>query len=96
MRGEAEEVGGAEGEKNPPCRGGQAIREETRDERIGQPRSEKRKESFMPVEITGAWVRAEKGIGGRIVLGWIAPGSLRWDSGQALRLGSGQAEAPAS
>ena len=28
----------------------------------------------MPVEITGAWVRAEKGIGGRIVLGWFAPG----------------------
>jgi hypothetical protein len=30
----------------------------------------------MPVEITGAWVRAEKGIGGRIVLGWFAPGSF--------------------
>jgi hypothetical protein len=28
----------------------------------------------MPVEITGAWVRAEKGIGGRIVLGVVAPG----------------------
>ena len=28
----------------------------------------------MPVEITGAWVRAEKGIGGRIVLGWFTPG----------------------
>jgi hypothetical protein len=28
----------------------------------------------MPVEITGAWVRAEKGIRGRIVLGWFAPG----------------------
>jgi hypothetical protein len=35
---------------------------------------ENREESFMPVEITGAWVRAEKGIGGRIVLGWFAPG----------------------
>jgi len=30
----------------------------------------------MPVEITGAWVRAEKGIVGRIVLGWFAPGSF--------------------
>jgi len=28
----------------------------------------------MPVEITGAWFRAEKGIGGRIVLGVAAPG----------------------
>jgi len=28
----------------------------------------------MPVEITGAWLRAEKGIGGRIVWGWFAPG----------------------
>src|SRR5580692_969989 len=56
------------------------------------PRREKREEPFMPVEITGGWVRAEKGIGGRIVLGWFAPGPLRWDSGQALRLLSGQAE----
>jgi len=30
----------------------------------------------MPVEITGAWVRAEKGIAGRVVLGWFAPGSF--------------------
>jgi hypothetical protein len=30
----------------------------------------------MPVEITGAWVRAEKGIVGRIVLGRFAPGSF--------------------
>jgi hypothetical protein len=30
----------------------------------------------MPAEITDAWVRAEKGIGGRIVLGWFAPGSF--------------------
>src|SRR6266481_4060874 len=52
----------------PSC-GGQAIPEETRDESVGQPQSEKREESFMPVEITGAWFRAEKGIGGRIVLG---------------------------
>jgi len=57
----------------PSC-GGQAIPEETRDESVGQPQSEKRKESFMPVEITGAWFRAEKGIGGRIVLGWFPPG----------------------
>jgi hypothetical protein len=42
----------------------------------------------MPVEITGAWFRAEKGIGGRIVLGVVCAG--------ALRLRSGQAEAPAS
>ena len=34
----------------------------------------------MPVEITGAWVRGEKGIGGRIVLGWFAPGPF--DSAQ--------------
>jgi len=39
-------------------------------------RREKREESFMPVEITGGWVRAEKRIGGRIVLGWFAPGSF--------------------
>ena len=49
---------------------------------------EEREESFMPVEITGAWVRAGKGIGGRIVLGVVCAG--------ALRLRSGQAEAPAS
>ena len=30
----------------------------------------------MPVEITGAWVRAEKGIVGRVVLGWFASGSF--------------------
>ena len=30
----------------------------------------------MPVEITGALVRAEKGIVGRIVLGRFAPGSF--------------------
>jgi len=41
----------------------------------------------MPVEITGALVRAEKGIGGRIVLGRFAPGSF--DS-------QGELEAPAS
>jgi hypothetical protein len=28
----------------------------------------------MPGKITGAWRRAEKGIGGRIVLGVFAPG----------------------
>jgi hypothetical protein len=39
-----------------------------------QPRCEKREESFMPVEITGGWVRAEKGIGGRIVLGMVCAG----------------------
>jgi len=38
----------------------------------------------MPVEITGAWVRAERGIGGRIVLGWFAPGSF--DSQGELKL----------
>jgi hypothetical protein len=71
---------------DPSC-GGVAIPEETRDETVGQPRREKREESFMPVEITGAWVRAEKGIVGRIVLGWFAPGSF--DS-------QGELEAPAS
>ena len=60
----------------PSC-GGQAIPEETRDEGVGQPRREKREELFMPVEITGAWVRAEKGIGGRIVLGVVCAGVLR-------------------
>jgi hypothetical protein len=39
-----------------------------------RPPNEEREESFMPVEITDGWVRAEKGIGGRIVLGWFAPG----------------------
>ena len=33
-----------------------------------------RKEAFMPVEITGGWVRAEKGIGARIVLGVVCAG----------------------
>ena len=47
------------------------------------PLSEKWKESVMPVEITGAWVRAEKGIGGRIVLG----GGLRRGPSAALRTG---------
>jgi hypothetical protein len=28
----------------------------------------------MPVEITGAWFRAEKGIGGGIVLGVVSAG----------------------
>jgi hypothetical protein len=51
-----------------------AIPEETLDEVVGQPRREKRKESFMPVEITGGWVRAGKGIGGRIVWGGLRRG----------------------
>ena len=59
----------------------------TQKARSARPRREKREESFMPVEITGAWVWAEKGIGGRIVLGWFAPGSF--DS-------QGELEAPAS
>jgi hypothetical protein len=42
------------------------------------PRREKREESFLPVEITGGWVRAEKGIGGRIVLGMVCAGVLRF------------------
>ena len=46
----------------------------TQKARFALPRREKRKESFMPVEITGAWVRAEKGIVGGIVLEWFAPG----------------------
>jgi len=48
------------------------------EEAQAQPRREKREESFMPVEITGAWVRAEKGIGGRIVLGVVCAGVLRF------------------
>jgi hypothetical protein len=52
----------------PPAAGRQTAR------RVGQPRRKKREESFMPVEITGAWFRTGKGIGGRIVLGWFAPG----------------------
>jgi hypothetical protein len=69
-------TGREEEERTHLCklRKGQAIPEETRDERVGHPRREKREESFMPVEIIGAWFRAEKGIGGRIVLGWFAPG----------------------
>jgi hypothetical protein len=43
----------------------------------------------MPVEITGGWVRAEKGIGGRIVLGVVCAGApsvgLRAGSSAALR-----------
>jgi len=39
----------------------------SREEKSGE-------ESFMPVEITGGWVRAEKGIGGRIVLGVVCAG----------------------
>ena len=41
----------------------------TKNGRSARPRREKRKESFMPVEITGAWVRAVKGIVGGVVLG---------------------------
>jgi hypothetical protein len=51
------------------------LPEEPGDERVGQPRREKREESFVPVEITGVWVRAEKGIGGRIVLGVVCAGA---------------------
>ena len=36
----------------------------------------------MPVEITGGWVRAEKGIGGGIVLGWFAPGPFGGTQGR--------------
>jgi hypothetical protein len=36
----------------------------------------------MAVEITGGWVRAEKGIGGRIVLGWFAPGPFGGTQGE--------------
>jgi hypothetical protein len=61
-----------------PSWGGQAIPEEARDERVGQPPRERREESFMPVEITGGWVRVEKGIGGRIVLGVVCAGVLRF------------------
>ena len=46
--------------------------------RFAHPRREKREESFMPVEITGAWFRAEKGIGRRIVLGVVCAGVLRF------------------
>ena len=46
----------------------------TQNARSARPQREKRKESFMPVEITGALVRAEKGIGGRIVLGVVCAG----------------------
>jgi hypothetical protein len=42
---------------------------------IGMTEKKKREESFVPVEITGAWVRAEKGIGGRIVLGVVCAGA---------------------
>jgi hypothetical protein len=56
--------------KNPPfCCGEHKAEERT------YPRSEKREESFMPVEITGGWVRAEEGIGGRIVLGCLRRGA---------------------
>jgi len=48
----------------------------------------------MPVEITGAWVRAEKGIAGRVVLGWFAPGSF--DSQGEPFDSQGELEAPAS
>ena len=42
---------------------------------IGMTEKKKREESFVPVEITGAWVRAEKGIGGSIVLGVVCAGA---------------------
>ena len=66
----------------------------TQKARSAHPRSEKRKESFMPVEITGARVRAEKGIGGRIVLGRFAPGPF--DSQGEPFDSQGELEAPAS
>jgi len=66
----------------------------TQKARFARPRREKREESFMPVEITGAWVRAEKGIGGRIVLERFAPGSF---GSQDEPFGSqDELEAPAS
>jgi len=43
----------------------------------------------MPVEITGAWLGREKGIGGRIVLGWFAPGSFGGTQGEPF--GPGEA-----
>jgi hypothetical protein len=55
--------------KNPPfCCGEHKAEERT------CPRSEKREESFTPVEITGAWVRAEKGIGGELFWGGLRRG----------------------
>ena len=69
-RPKSEEKGRGRADPHIPSCGGQA-----KSERVGQPRSEKREESFMPVEITGAWVRAEKGIGGRIVLGVVCAGA---------------------
>jgi len=58
------------------------IATDPNDSRVGQPRREKGEESFTPVEITGGWVRAEKGIGGRIVLGWFAPGPFGGTQGE--------------
>src|SRR5258708_1831956 len=74
--------------------GGLVMPEATRGETVGQPRRERREESFMPVEITGAWVRAEKGIVGRVVLGWFAVGSF--DSQDEPFDSQGELEAPAS
>jgi len=44
----------------------------------------------MPVEITCAWVRAEKGIGARIVLGMVCARAVRTDSGAGGRQVNGQ------
>ena len=61
------------------------------DRTDGHPRREKREESFMPVEITGGWFRAEKGIGGRIVLGVVCAGT---SSPGLLRSGGEEKSAP--
>jgi hypothetical protein len=52
----------------------------------------------MPVEITGAWFRAQKGIAGRIVLGVVcagAPGSSQ-DKPKPGLLRSGEERTPAT
>jgi len=55
-------------------------------------KSENREESFLPVEITGAWLAAEKEIG-EDCFGCFAPGPF--DSQGELKLACGR-QAPAS
>jgi hypothetical protein len=52
----------------PSCRG------EAKSEWEGQPRREKREESFMPVEITVGGLGRRKGLGEELFLGWFASG----------------------
>jgi len=65
--------GGIEKRKSGPVLS--LLRRIGKKQRIGHPRREKRKESFMPVEITGGWVRVENRDWGKNCFGVVCAGS---------------------